>query len=390
VSDPDRPTSHAGRTGRRGRLLRAAAALALSSALALLAAELLLRASAPPRDGFFVWTPGLERTFHPDPARMPGIEGHSTFRIGSHGLRARELTPSDERRVLAVGGSTTECLYLDQGETWPALLEERLGPGAWVANAGVSGRLTRDHVVQMEHLLPALPPLEGVVMLVGVNDLMLVLGKGDAYDPRGLDAPGARERTLPRAFEVLPRELDPVGFPRSTELWRRVLAPLKARLSPPQAQDDAAEIYTTWRRHRREASRWIDELPDLAPALDEYERNVRAMASLCREAGARALFVTQPCLWSADPTPEQEALFWMGGVGDYQKTPGAAYYTAPALARGLAAFNERLRLVCAELGVDCLDLAALIPPDDAAFYDDVHFNEEGARRVASAIADVLR
>jgi lysophospholipase L1-like esterase len=396
VAIADGEHAHTAREGARParrvkRLATGVVVLGLAGLVALAAAEAALRALAPDARRFCVWPPGLERTFHPDPALMPGIDGTSEFRISSLGLRAREAAPAGAAspRVLAVGGSTTECLYLDQAEAWPALVERGLGSTAWVGNAGVSGRHTRDHVVQLVHLLPEIGALDRIVLLVGVNDLMLVLGQGDAYDPRGLDAPGERERALRRAFAVLPRTLDPARFPRGTELWRRVLVPLKDRLVPAQAQDDTGAIYATWRAHRAGASRWIDALPDLAPALAEYERTVRELARLARAAGARPLFVTQPCLWSAAPPPAHEALFGMGGVGDYQKVEGAPYDTARALALGMARDNARLLAVCTEIGADCLDLAALMPPDGEAFYDDVHFNEEGARRVAAAVTEAL-
>ena len=45
--------------------------------------------------------------------------------------------------------------------------------------------------------------------------------------------------------------------------------------------------------------------------------------------------------------------------------------------------------VCREEGVDCLDLAALIPKDTSAFYDDCHFNIAGNAKVAAAVTDFL-
>jgi lysophospholipase L1-like esterase len=371
------------------RILRRLVPLVLGAVLALALAELLLRALAPRTGGFYVWPPGLERTFRPSPGVMPGVAGESRFRINSIGLRGAEPSADADPRILCVGGSTTECLYLDQAEAWPAVVEQRLGGRAWVANAGASGRLTRDHVVQLERLLPLLPGLDRAVLLVGVNDLMLALGQGEAYDPRGLDAPGAREEALRRAFEVLPRSFGRERFPRSTELWRLIVPRLRARLDRGQVQDEAGSVYTTWRAHRAGASRWIDALPDLGPALVEYRRNLTLLAEECSRHGVRLLALTQPCLWSERTPPQHEALLWMGGVGDYQKTPGAPYYTSRALAEGMERYNAELRAVCAELDVDCLDLAALLPRDTSVFYDDVHFNEAGARLVAEHVAAAL-
>ena len=66
-----------------------------------------------------------------------------------------------------------------------------------------------------------------------------------------------------------------------------------------------------------------------------------------------------------------------------------AYYATTALARGMAAFNAELLSACREHGIDCLDLAALLPADTTVFYDDLHFNEAGARAVAREMTGFL-
>ena len=65
------------------------------------------------------------------------------------------------------------------------------------------------------------------------------------------------------------------------------------------------------------------------------------------------------------------------------------YYTAEALARGMAAYNKRLLDICAERQVECIDLATALPKDTTVFYDDVHFNESGSKQVAQILADYL-
>jgi hypothetical protein len=45
--------------------------------------------------------------------------------------------------------------------------------------------------------------------------------------------------------------------------------------------------------------------------------------------------------------------------------------------------------VCRERGLECVDLAAKLPRDTSVFYDDCHFNESGARRVAEVLAEHL-
>lgn len=360
-------------------------------ALGLLEVGLRLRGGAGPR--YAVWPPGLVAAFEPDPARMPGVAGPSTFRVGSLGLRGDEPAASDERRVLCLGGSTTECLYLDQDEAWPQLLQgelrERTGRRVWVGNAGKSGLTTREHVLQLRHLPDHLPALDDVVVLAGVNDLGARLALEDAYRPAGLDDAGVLAESLRRAFAVAPgRDADLPPWKR-TALWRAARRLAWRAAASSAAQDRRGEVYDRWRAHRAAAGALRDELPDLGPALEEYRRNLRACAELARGRGLRLTLVTQPCLWRAGLEPELAALCWMGGVGAYQRVAGAEYYTPRALAEGLARFDAALLEVAAEEGLGAVDLAARVPRDAGAFYDDVHFNEAGARLVANALAEAL-
>ena len=97
--------------------------LALGLVLALVAAEAVLRVGGSRLDGYYVWWPNLRKVFHPEPGVMAGVEGEKIFAINSLGLRGDEPSSDDTFRVLALGGSTTECLFLDQEEAWPQRLQ---------------------------------------------------------------------------------------------------------------------------------------------------------------------------------------------------------------------------------------------------------------------------
>ena len=66
------------------------------------------------------------------------------------------------------------------------------------------------------------------------------------------------------------------------------------------------------------------------------------------------------------------------------------YYTVRALNEGMTGYNAALLQVCKDRGVECIDLASLLPKDLTTFYDDEHFNENGAARVAEIVAEYLR
>ena len=99
----------------------------LGAAVAAGLAELLLRALEGSRGGIrtHVWPPGLHQTFTVPAGVMPGVSAPTRFSINRDGIRGDPLG-NHALRILAVGGSTTECLYLDDQKAWPALLQRRL------------------------------------------------------------------------------------------------------------------------------------------------------------------------------------------------------------------------------------------------------------------------
>ena len=364
----------------------------VATALALLLGELAARAAFPPPSGYHTYPPGLRKVFSPTPGVMPGVSGDAQFEVNSLGLRGDEPPPGSPWRVLAVGGSTTECAYLDQPKTWPELLEARLtaagGPEVWIANAGRSGFTSRRHVVQLRHLLPQAPRWDAIVLLVGVNDLAKRLEYGDdAPDPRELSS-----ETVPvtRAFTEVPADASgALPFHKRLGLWRMAQA-LKSKLAPSGLeQDSVGKKYVKWRLLRYRASALRETLPDLDEALAAYARNLEQCIELARAHDVRLILVNQPSMWRAELPEELLRLLWLGGVGDYQHDAGCEYYTVEALAEGMARYNEVLRRIAVQHQIEFVDIASALPRDATSFYDDVHFNEGGAERVAETLAEHL-
>jgi hypothetical protein len=121
-------------------------------------------------------------------------------------------------------------------------------------------------------------------------------------------------------------------------------------------------------------------------ALEEYERNIISLASLSQAHGIKALFTTQPMLWKENMLPEEQDVIWMA----LYKYKGITYQLPTGTsAMLLEILNQILLKVCENKKYDCLDLATLIPRTLDMFYDDVHFNENGAKKVAGLVKDSL-
>ena len=388
---------------RRGLGLRLLAALA-GAAIGLVLTEVCLRLMAPV--GFHVWMPNRRMVFEPLHGAMPGVTGTARFVVSPEGVRGRPVADSDGHRILVLGGSTAECLYLDQQEAWPAIVESSLRRALgrsdlWVGNAARSGHSTRDHRLQVPRLLDQLAPVDTVVLLVGINDLILRMQRDVDYQPLIAEPPEYHSELERHAFAIRRawRLTSPGGSRSSpwfkrTELWlmlRRTWIRFGATAGREVdgRQNHAGEHYVRDRKRRQQALAFRPEPPDLGSGLREFTDNLRFIVDAARQRGAHVVLMTQPSMYRPDLPPAFQKLLWLGWVGDNRQPGGNEYYSVEALAKALDRYNARLLDVCAAARTGCIDLAAALPRDTTAFYDDVHFNEEGARQVAAQVTPHL-
>jgi lysophospholipase L1-like esterase len=364
--------------------------LCISGIFSLLLLEVLLIFALPHFTQYYIREPNLIRTFRPVSEHYPGIEGDAVFRISSQGLRADELTGDHTLQILTIGGSTTEGVYLDQGEAWPSLLQENLNSelpneDVWVGNAGKSGESTLQHVLHVRHLREQFPDIDLITVLTGVNDFMKRLEKDDAFEPH-LGSVESNRELLETAFSVVPRFSDTrLPFYKRTRIWFMLTKLRFALLSWKDIQGVAGEGIALQRAARHAVDSYINDLPNLTSALDEY-RNL--LHQTIDEAGdVPIVLITQPSIWRDDLTKKEDDLLLFGWKGPKWDTRG--YYSVSALAKGIQMYNDVLIEVCRERDIQCFDLARAIPKDLSIFYDDLHYHEEGSKRIAGIITDYI-
>ncbi len=302
--------------------------------------------------------PGIKKVFKPRPGLMPGIpEGEAHVTTNRRGIRGPELPQREAAyRILCLGGSTTECLYLDDTKAWSSVLMEMLNaqpglPRVWVGSIGISAYATKEHLRFVEHSRLA-REMDCLVFLIGINDFVKYLG-GIADQIEGTEPFWSRSRVM-NVARLLWFGQSPTG---------NIVV-----------EDAAAEIYPVRRRLRRQGER-CDRLPELDGALREYQERVRAMVRRCRELEVRAVFVSQPVLWEGDLSPEADELLWMGWNERRQ------YLPADQLRVGMDRYNTALEAVCREMGAEFVDLKPM-HGRLKLFCDDCHFNVAGAEEVA--------
>lgn len=346
--------------------------------------------------------PNQQVRFMPKPGVMPGVGyDESIFTTNEAGLRAGPLPRSGALRILAVGGSSTEALFLDDRDAWPYLLQEELRPvvgrDLWVGNAGKSGLSSISHVVQLYFQLVELRP-DIVLLTAGINDLnQCVSGGLQAIID---NARFMRKPTFPLEYRqyVFDRILleEPVKQWRVLELWQQVQENLKqpnkfvtSRFNY-VVQDKAGEFYVEQRRRRQLAEK-RDATPDIQTCVAAFEDNLRRTATMTKKQGTQLILATQGSLYRDDLSADEEALLWFGAVNKnpFSPEPPRQYYTASAMAKMLSEYNAATMRVCASEQLICLDTDAALPKTSASYYDDVHLNVQGSHALAKAFAKLL-
>lgn len=361
---------------RKRKVLLRLTALAYCCAIPICAAEAFLHLTTPPR----LHVPGMTSISYPKPEVAPGVTGPSRITINQLGLRG-EGPHGEPHKILCIGGSTTYCSYLDDNETWPSLLMQELNKGAskhhtWVADAGKNG-LDLLHHIEFLKRCDFTYEFETCIVLCGVNDLEHAVRM--PKEDRIALAPS-------RVFEIGGPDYPLTPHFKQAYLYQMLKSSLKRIFGVEESytNDGEGEFYAERRRERQEAPKDYP-LPPLTDHLAFYEENLATLKVLCNEKGLRLILVTQPVLWRNDLPEDLEQLLWSRPIGH----TGRALSTQ-SLASGMHMFNDALREFCQKHDVELVDLAATLPKDATVFYDDEHFNEDGAQRVASQIAEYIR
>jgi lysophospholipase L1-like esterase len=361
------------------------AAIGLAAGLA--AVELALRRRAPVRDPYRrVKRPAnpFVPSEHPRQYQaelrigddIPGVAPHGRFTTNNVGLRGDRLDmpkPAGEQRVILVGDSVIECMFLDDDAALSRVLQDALnaagspGPLVRVYGAGRSRDKSDEHLALVTQRLLHLEP-DLLIVCSAVNDLMASL---TGHDYRHLELPPALAG--PRLARMLVTE---------SQLGRRLSAWL-TRL--PAEADDAGEVPVLRSQNHARVERRRSAPPAARrPQADveTYTRNLTALVGAARANGVAVVLMTQPCTWSAAGAGLAEA--------EWRLQRGGATYPRDLMAAEMERLNAALRGIAARQGVPIYDAARLLPLDREWLYDDVHLTVAGARRVGHELAALVR
>ena len=325
---------------------------------------------------YYTNTPNSGFTWEINSDEIIGI--HQDSEVAFDALGARSISDHEDasHKIVVFGGSTTACFALTQQKTWPALLEEKLGDSYWVGNFGRPGNSSNHHVLQFKYMLdkPNMQDTKTVLIMQGVNDLVGYVISPERY----VHMPEAKLKRF--AFQHLPDDYKP-WFKKLT-LYKLASRAKKNVLFYFKHKDHLTKTVLDIKSLRKEAT-LIDTLPDLNAGLEKYEENINTLIQLAKKKNINLVFVTQATMWKPNLEPQYEELLLTSGFENNEN-----FYSTEAFYHGMEAFNERLKTVCAQQNIPCIDLQ--LPKTTESFYDDFHFNESGAKLTAAQISRELK
>ncbi len=273
-------------------------------------------------------------------------------------------------KIITIGGSTTECHFLNDDRTWPYLLGKKISDSfccSWLNNAGLDGHSTYGHIVLLNGHIKRLHP-SVVVFLTGINDV---------------------ENPAPTFH-------DKMNTRGAVPDWRHYI------FENSEVLNLALNLVRGWRAQKFNNTTAVLDLPDSlhrrpltedvmrrrlslqAPYLAAYRTRLEQLADTCTAWGILPVFITQPNLYGIGRDPVTGA--------DLELYPTDVQDTAMngrLIWQMLEQYNAVVREMCARKGLPVIDLAHRMPKNSLYFYDMSHFTNAGAEEVASIVDSAL-
>ncbi len=374
VEESQSNTSNSGTKSLFRSFFSKAALLLFGIVLALLLLEVLLRFYNP----FQARIKGnrivlaTNKTYHIKNDIIKGLDPEITVTRNSLGFRGANPPPDLGKylSVVTIGGSTTQCFFLSEDQTWTARLgynlERSLSP-FWINNAGLDGHSTHGHLVLLEDFIVPLHP-KVAVFLVGANDVARSsISDWDAENVKSgiqFGSGKAFVKSLSAYSEVVSLFLN--GY-RSYTAYRAGLLHQQVDLKQ-QRYLDIPES---------EQKQYLEENAN-PTLLKGYSERLENIVRVCKNAGIEPVLVTQPLLvgFGTDDVTGVD----LGRTKAYgPRQTGKMYWDT------VEAYNNVTRQVAKENGVLVIDLANKMPKSSRYFYDFIHYTPEGAQVIADII-----
>jgi hypothetical protein len=276
--------------------------------------------------------------------------------------------------LVFLGGSTVACIYVDEDQRFPylagQLLEQKTGKNITSINSGVGGNNSLHSIdVLLNKIIPIKPDV--VVMMHNINDLVALIYDRTYWSKNPTRKPIVnfyfyKNLTGLKALSTLARDMYIPNLHAATRILSRKIFGKKVK----ESEDEFAYI------------RGKKLTVDKAAILDEFKMNLQTFSEICRARRITPVLMTQFNRYKTNPDPKV-----MAAMRGFESDSGIPVNEFIDL---YAKFNEAIREVGKQNGVQVIDLANLIPQDSQYIYDVVHLNTKGSQLAAQIISNQLQ
>lgn len=276
---------------------------------------------------------------------IKGLDGKFIYSTNSLGFRGPEAPEEWDAAttIVTIGGSTTECSLLADDSTWTAQLYKRLktsNDNVWVNNAGIDGCSSYGHIILMRDYIVKLKP-DYAVFLIGINDLV----KSSFQNEDG--------------FLINRKESFMRKILKKSELFTTMANLIEAMKSQKANVDHGRDPYDYKNNelNKGDSAYMAGINNQLETMLPAYVERINQIAELCKSADIKPVFVTQP---------------------KFDDTASFSW-------KVMAAYNDAMSDYCKTKGYTLIDLGNEMPKDVNLYYDQIHFTNRGAAKVAEIL-----
>ncbi len=293
---------------------------------------------------------------------ISGLDTHLLHTKNSIGFRGPELpTDTNTTKIICMGGSTTECFYLNDGKDWPNRVAQEFAANnkkIWLNNAGMDGQSAFGNLVMLKQHIVQLKP-NYILLMCGLNDIGLnAAGKYDM----------AEKNWFKKAYDFLELPATIVNIIRADKAK-------KVGLNHQFLDIQKAE------KLELSDTQILQRIAQEQPLLENYKKRIEEIVKICNENKIKLVFISQTILFA-----DEQDMYTGIALGNI-KTGEINGRTQALL---LKQYNKANYDIATANNLAFINLSARLPKDSRFYYDGYHFTNDGAELVSKFIYEEIK
>jgi lysophospholipase L1-like esterase len=286
-----------------------------------------------------------------------------TVSTNSLGFRGSEPDDKQKNRIICMGGSTTECPYLTDGQDWPALLLTALqkkDKNIWLNNAGVNGLKSSQYLKFFKNNILPLKP-RAIILMSGLDDISF---------PMEVEKPREDLSIFEKAYNFLETPKTIAVFMHGNRIQR----PQDAIYHRYLDLETSITLEMT-------DSAILQRIAREQPMVELYKNNLQQLADACKANNIKLILVSQAILFGDEKDVISNIDLGTLKTGDIN---------GKAKSLLLKQYNKTSFDIAEKNNLKFVNVSARLPKDATFFYDGYHFTNDGAAFVSEIIYDEVK